>query len=144
MNPRAASIWAVCLISLTSCRPAEVVTRVPVDHAKLKGIVTIYAYATADLGRPPESVDELKPIFEKASIDDPQGAITSSRDNQEFVILWGIDLNGRYAGSETPLAHERLGQDGARLVVTCAQRVSEISDTEFASLPWPEGYDPEH
>ncbi|WP_197525014.1 hypothetical protein [Botrimarina hoheduenensis] len=126
-----------------SCRPNETVTRIPADHARLRGIATIYAYAAADLGRPPRSVDELLPIFEKASITDPDQTLTSTRDGQPFVIVWGVDVAGVYAGSAAPLAYERLGVDGRRLAITCGLRIKEVNESEFAVLSWPYGYQPE-
>lgn len=140
----AVPVWFAALLSLfLACRPAEVVTRIPVDHASLQGLVTIYVYAAAELGRPPQSVDELQSTFEKASIEDPSQMLTSTRDGQPFVIIWGLDVTGRYAGADAPIAYEREGLDGVRLVVTCGLQVLEVSDAEFADLHWPEGYEPE-
>lgn len=137
-------LWVASAVTLLSsaCRPAEVVTRIPIDEARLKGIVTIYAYAAADRGRPPRSVEDLLPIFRQASIDDPDGALTSSRDGQPFVIVWGLDLAGRHAGTSTPLAYEREGRDGTRLLVTCGQQLRELSEEEFAAIDWPDGHVP--
>lgn len=138
------AVAAIAIITIsTSCRPSETVTRLPADYARLRGIVTIYAYATAELERPPRSVDELMPILEKASVSDPERTLTSTRDGRPFVIVWGVDVAGSYAGSTAPLAYERQGLDGRRLVVTCAQQVKEVSAVDFAFLDWPEGYKPE-
>ena len=138
----AAAVIGLALL-LASCRPREAVTQIPADYASLRGIVTVYAYATADLGRPPQSVDELMPVFEKASISDPEKLLSSTRDGSSFIIIWGVDIAGRYAGSEAPLAYERRGVDGERLVVTCGQQVKEVSERGFADLAWPEGYKPD-
>lgn len=138
----ARALVALALFS-TSCGPGDAVTRVPADHARLRGLVTVYAYAAAELGRPPLSVDELLPVFEQASITDPSKYLTSTRDGKPYVILWGVDLAGGYAGSDSPLAYEQIGVDGERLVVTCGQQIKEVSERAFAYLAWPEGYKPE-
>ena len=134
-------ILAVALLSTSSCNPSQVSTRIPEDHARLESIVTVYAYACRDLGRPPESVDDLTPIFKKANVADPQAYLTSTRDGQPYVIVWGIDLESRDLNSAIPLAYEQVGKDGKRLVVTCNQQVQEFSETEFAQIAWPDGHE---
>ena len=142
-SPRFACMAVALALTSLSCRSGENVTGIPKDHARLRGIVTIYAYATAGLGRPPRSVEELLPVFEKASIGDPSKTLTSTRDGELFVIIWDVDVAGAYAGSAAPLAYERKGLDGRRLVVTCGQQVKELDQQEFAALAWPDGYEPQ-
>ena len=58
------------------------------------------------------------------------------------MIIWGVDLAGRYAGSDAPLAYEQQGRDGVRLLITCAEQIQELNDGDFADLVWPDGYQP--
>ena len=143
---RRASLLALATVFiplLLACRPAEVITRIPPDEASLKGLATIYVYAAADLGRPPRSIEELQPIFKKASIEDPTSMLSSTRDGQPYVIIWGLDLAGRYNGTDVPFAYEREGLDGVRLVINCSHQIEEVSEEDFAKLNWPEGHKPE-
>ncbi len=136
------SILAIVILSLSSCAPKTVVTRIPADYARLKATVTAYSYACRELNRPPISVEELWPILESAKVDDPVSYLTSTRDGQPYVIIWGLDLGGRHLGSNAPLAYEELGKEGKRLLVTCNQEVKELSEAEFTEIEWPSGHEP--
>ncbi len=136
-------LFSVAIISLSiACRPNQVVTRIPTDHASLQGLATIYIYAAAELGRPPQSLDDLQPIFAKASIQDPTKMLVSTRDKQPFEIIWDVDVAGRYAGSDVPIAYERTGVEGMRLLITCSMVIKQIDEEEFTNLKWPIGYKP--
>lgn len=130
------------ILSNLSCSPDKVVTLIPEDHARLKAIVTVYAYACRDLRRPPKSVEELMPIFEQARIENPREYLKSTRDGQSYVIIWGLDLQNRYLGSNFPIAYEQVGQDGMRLLVTCNQVVKELSFEALKTIEWPLDYEP--
>ncbi len=136
------ALLVVVLLSASSCGPNEVVTRIPEDHARLKALVTVYAYACRDLKRPPKNVEELMPTLEKAKVYSPREYLTSTRDGQPYAIVWGLDLEGRYLGANSPLAYERVGQDGLRLLVTCDQEVMELSVDEMTQVEWPPGHEP--
>ena len=133
----------VAIASCLSCGQGAVVTTIPEDHAKLKAIVTLYAYACRELGRPPQTISDLEVMFEKASIENPQDFLRSTRDGMPYVIIWGLDLEKEFLGSEKPLAYERAGKDGSRLMVNCDQMVSEITSQAMSTIEWPPGYSPE-
>lgn len=113
----------------------------PDDPSRLRGITTLYSLAARELGRPPKNVDELKAILAPAT-DDPSIALTSTRDQQEFVIVWGLDLTGRQANSDTIVAYERTGVEGKRMVVDCRGEVREVTPDEFKQLKFPKGHTP--
>jgi hypothetical protein len=136
-------ILAAVVLSVVSCGPSEVVTQVPVDHARLQALVTVYAYACRDLQRPPEKFAELLPVCKQAKIEKPRDYFTSTRDGQPYVIIWGLDLEHRYLGAKVPLAYEDVGKEGKRLVVTCNREVQELAAAEIAQSEWPSGYEPE-
>ena len=107
------------------------VTTVPEDHAHLKGIVTVYAYATRDLRRPPQKVDELLPIFEKARIEDPQSFLTSTRDGQPYVMIYGKRPPNVHRDL---VGYEQTGVDGKRYVAFTLGNVEEVDETRFREL----------
>ena len=131
------------LLTLVSCGPETVVTLIPEDHAQLQGIVTAYAYACRELGRPPQNSEELIPVLEKAKVENPQQFFYSTRDKEPYVIIWGLDLEGRFLGSSVPLAYERFGKAGKRLVVSCSQSIQELDAENFSTIDWPLGHKPE-
>lgn len=89
--------------------------------------------ATANLGRPPSNLDELRPFLEEQG--DPDRLVVSPIDGQPYVLLWGIDV--RSAGTDTVLAYERFGAGGRRFVLT-ASTVLPMTDAEFAkAVPRP-------
>lgn len=136
-------LQAAIVLSALSCGPSKVVTNVSPDHARLKAIVTFYAYACRDLQRTPESLDDLLPIMQQAKVSNPSEYFTSTRDGQPYVIVWGLDLQSRYQGARVPIAYERAGTDGKRLLVMGDQTIEEITHAEFERIEWPKGYEPE-
>ena len=107
-------VLAILILSAVSCGPSEPVTTVPVDHARLKALVTAYAYACRDLQHAPEEVEELFAVLEQAKVENPREYLTSTRDGEPYVVIWKLDLARRYHGSNVPIAYERVGHDGIR------------------------------
>jgi hypothetical protein len=112
----------------------------PTNPVTLRGIVRLYGMAQRDLRRPPTSMDELKAQLVQVTTDDPAKHLTSTRDGEEFVVAWGMDLNS--SPKDTVVAYERKGVDGKRMVVTVDGTVSEVSQEEFAKLKFPKDHKP--
>ena len=85
----------------------------------------------ANLNRPPQNIDELKAVLAPVS-NDPSQYFLSSRDGQEFVVVWGLNL--ATAPPDTVVAYERTGADGKRMVVTVNRDILEVTPEEFARL----------
>jgi hypothetical protein len=111
----------------------------PTDTNMLRGIIRVYSIASRDLGRPPKSIDELKAVYAAAD-PDPGRFFRSTRDGQEFVIVWGLNLNN--SPGDMVVAHERTGVDGKRLVVTAGSEIKEVSEEEFDKLRFPKDHKP--
>ena len=105
--------------------------------------MTVYGYACRDLGHPPEKFEELLPVLQKAKVVNPREYFKSTRDGQPYIVIWGLDLTGRYLEAKVPIAYERVGKDGVRLVISCNFHVEEVSSEQFAQLNWPTGFGPE-
>jgi hypothetical protein len=123
------------------CQDGEPTVPPANDTGNLRGIARIYSTAHRNLGRSPQSVEELKQVL-GAAMPDPSSVFRSQRDGEEYVIIWGLDLLGRDFNTSIPLAYERKGVDGKRLVVDCKGEVSEVTDAEFAKLRFPKGHKP--
>jgi hypothetical protein len=111
------------------------------DAGNLRGIVRVYAMAHRNLGRPPQNVEELKKILAPA-MKDPSTVFRSQRDGEDFGIIWGLDIMGRDMNSPIPLAYERKGKDGKRMIVSSKGEVREITEEEFSHLKFPKGQNP--
>jgi hypothetical protein len=135
----------VCVVAalplgwLVGCQ-AEQGPPAPTNPVVLRGIVRLYGMAQSNLGRPPRNMDELKAVLAQVTTDDPSKHLTSTRDGEEFEVVWGI--NSSTSSTDTVVAYEKKGVDGKRMVVTVDGTVSEVSPEEFAKLKFPKEHKP--
>jgi hypothetical protein len=133
--PKKALTAVAVLASLISmgCGRGEVVSPSAGDSSKLRGIARVYAMAARDLGRPPANVEELKSILAPV-MDDPASMFRSSRDGEDFVIVWGRDLAGKDFNTVQILAYERQGAGGTRMILDCRGEVHEVEDEDWEEV----------
>ena len=112
---------------------------VPTHSDLMRGVVSTYSMAQHNLGRPPKSMDELKAIMAPL-VKDPERYFRSERDGEEFVVVWGQNLDT--APDDTVVAYERKGVDGKRMIVNRAGDTREVTAEEFAQLKFPKGHTP--
>jgi hypothetical protein len=106
--PLAIAAMLIC-IGLTGCGQSGRTVPAPTDVTLLRGIIRVYATAANELGRPPQKMDELRAIL--APVDkDTDKYLRSKRDGEEFVVVWGQDLD--HLPGDTIVAYERKGIDG--------------------------------
>jgi hypothetical protein len=91
--------------------------------------------ATTRLGRPPATVEELRPFL--AEVGKPDQLLFSPVDGRPYVILWGVDV--RSTAVSTVLAYEQVGSMGRRYVLT-ATAVVQLTDDELAAAEFPAGH----
>jgi hypothetical protein len=120
-------------LAAVGCRPSEVVSPSAGDESKLRGIARLYVMAARDLGRPPANDEELKTILAPA-MKNPESVFRSSRDREDFVIIWGLDMNGKDLNAPTLLAYEQKGLNGKRLVLLCNGEVAELTEEQFSQF----------
>lgn len=97
----------------------------------LSGVVTTYLAATRDLGRPPKEYSELEAIYAPISAT-PAEYLTSKRDGEKFVVVWGINL--ARSAPDTVIAYEKVGVNGKRMLVTLNGEVREVTDAEISKI----------
>jgi hypothetical protein len=132
---------AACLIaSVLGCAADTDKPPPPKDSNNLRGIIRCYVTATGNLGRPPKNMDELKAVL-AGLVDDPSPYFRSTRDGEEYVVVWGLQLGALPA--DTIIAYERTGVDGKRMVINRDGVAKEVSKEEFAGLKFPKGHKPE-
>jgi hypothetical protein len=129
----------VAALVLVGCGGGEPKPPPPTDDSMLRGITRIYAIATRDLGRPPQNMDQLKAVLAPVT-DDPAKYLRSTRDGEEFVVVWGLNLANSPAN--TVVAYERKGVDGTRLFVTADGEIREATKEEFDKLKFPKDHTP--
>lgn len=129
----------VVALVLAGCGEGEPKPPPPTDDSMLRGITRIYSIATRDLGRPPQDMDQLKAVLAPVT-DDPSKYLRSTRDGEEFVVVWGLDLANSPAN--TVVAYERKGVDGTRMFVTADGEVREANQEEFGKLKFPKDHTP--
>jgi hypothetical protein len=136
------AIWPILTLGIVSATGCDGGTRVnpPPDESYLRGIVRTYVIAARDLGRAPKSIDEIKAVYAPAD-PQPDKYVRSPRDGEEFVVVWGLDLNR--APGDSVVAYERKGADGKRMVVTADSIVKEVTDDELRQMKFPKDYKPE-
>jgi hypothetical protein len=133
------SLLILGVLSAVGCGGGTVANKPP-DESYLRGIVRVYATAARNLGRPPKDIEEIKAIY--APVDpDPSKYVRSPRDGEEFVVVWGLNLDA--ATADTVVAYERKGGDGKRMVVTADSTVKEVTNDELKQMKFPKDYKPE-
>jgi hypothetical protein len=132
---------AACLIaSALGCQSDTDKPPPPKDSNNLRGIIRYYVTATSNLRRPPKNMDELKAVL-AGLVDDPSPYFRSTRDGEEYVVVWGLRLDS--VPADTIIAYERTGVDGKRMVINRDGVAKEVSKEEFAGLKFPKGHTPE-
>jgi hypothetical protein len=84
-------------------------------------------------------MEELKSVL-KPLTKDPDKYVRSTRDGEEFVVVWGVQMD--QLPLDTVVAYERKGVDGKRMVVNLNGEVREVSAEEFLKLKFPKGHKP--
>jgi hypothetical protein len=131
---------AICAILPAGCGQQVVVKTGEVNPSdvNLGTLGRIYTRAQQQLGRPPRSVDELKPYAKEDG--DLEKLLVSPNDSQPYVIVWGANI----LTSPEPymiVVYERTGANGFRHVLTPTGTLM-LSDANFAKATFPPGHKP--
>ena len=139
--PRAA--WGCCLVALTAAGcggPNELES--PTAH-RLKGLATMYLGAAITSGGASDEqalkrylriVDTIQLTTSGIDPNDRNAIFTSLRDNEPFVVRYGIAINNMSGNSAPLLAHEKSGKNGKRLVVYANAKVDLVDDKKLQDL----------
>lgn len=116
------------------------------SEVNLQRIGAAYA-AVAARGRPPrKAADLVRDLQSGPDQSNPSDIFRSPNDNQEYVIVWGVDFRAlamqRGGNLDVVLAYERAGKDGKRWVLKPPALVSLMTEDEFRAAPFPPGHTP--
>lgn len=141
------ALLAGCL--LAGCGPDPLASA---TAARLKGLSGMYlSYAVAKNGGGPASEVVLKKYLK--SVDsiqlqaydiDPKAIdalFLSERDQQPFVVLYGVNISRVSGDSQEPLAYEKTGQNGKHLVAYINTKVDHVSEARLQELLTPKKTD---
>lgn len=99
-------------------------------------------YANQHRGQGPPNkaaLDKFLKANEKSlimqGISNPEGMYVSPRDNEPYVVLWGLRIKTVVKGrSSQPIAYEKTGKDGKRWVAFADGIVNELDESEFEKV----------
>jgi hypothetical protein len=102
----------------------------PSDVVNLDKIQAAYLAALTRNGKAPADAKDAWPFLKEQG--DPEKLLTSPVDGEPYVIFWGIDWRKTPIASMPPpiIAHERVGKDGKRYVLT-VMGVQSMTDEQF-------------
>jgi hypothetical protein len=112
---------------------------------KLKALATLYLdYAVAKRGQGPSSEQVLKnhmrslPDFvlqmNGVGSEGIDAVFVSDRDQEPFVVLYGVTISGLSGTSAPLLAYEKTGKKGKRLVVFANTKVAHVDESQLPGL----------
>ena len=111
---------------------------------RLRGLAAVILDYSVNVGKGPPNADDLKKYMKTAmqgfqlqmnGIDpnDVDAAFVSLRDNQPFVVRWGVGLT--VSKNNTPvLAYEKDGKDGKRLLAYANGKLDVVDEAKFKEL----------
>jgi len=138
------NVMGMCLIAALAagCRRSDPLASPAA--ARLRGLAMIYLNHAAAKGSGPPSETVFRQYshsldgitlqmagVDPKSIDD---TFVSLRDNEPFVVLWGVGIS-QLSGKSAPLiAYEKTGVNGKRLVAYANTKLEHVDEERFQEL----------
>jgi len=139
------TVWplVLALVAVTGCGGSDEVNSP--TAVKLRGLANLYLdCAVPKNGRGPANEQELKKhlrglpdfILESNSVDPAaiDALFVSERDQQPFVVRYGLAITAISATSAPLVAHEKTGKNGRRLVVFANTKVELVDEARLQEL----------
>jgi hypothetical protein len=120
------------------CSRGPVLGKTSVTYERLRLLTTAYMEANQELGRGPANVQDLEPFLKKQG--DPTASLRSEQD-EEFVVLWGVDHRAGQGTGSNVVAYERSARNERRYVGFVSY-VVELSEDQFRALVFPNNHQP--
>jgi hypothetical protein len=128
--------------AVSGCGPDEATVRAT---AQLKGLSNLYLdYAISRNGAGPATEQDFKKhlrgmpdhVLGSNGIDPKalDAAFISARDQEPFVVLYGLRISSISAKSAPVVVHEKTGKDGTLLAGCCNGKVEQVDSTRLKEL----------
>ena len=121
------------LVCLVGCKQ-PVAKELQKSPQNLVAIRKAYLKATARLGAPPRTLDQMSAELKEQG--DPDTLLRSPEDNEKYVIHFGAVAD---ANPAQVIAYEKVGKEGKRYVLF-GHIVWFMTDDELKSKKFPAGY----
>jgi hypothetical protein len=118
----------VLLLGALGCSGATTSANIDPTKDRLSKIARVYLTSETELKRPPQNIDDLKPIADKRGFGDE--IWKSENDGQPFVIVWGVDIK-KPGAVPAILAHEKEGRGGRKWAVDVMLSPHHMTDEEL-------------
>ncbi len=130
------SFVPILFVSCSDAPPVAQQEEVGGEVEQLDAILRAYMEYTTKNDEPPKKAEDISEFFEDGV--DKTKVFQSARDNQPYVIHWGVDLRKQFGERPLVLGYEKIGTDKSRLVLT-AFGVMEMNPAQFQTANFPEG-----
>ena len=140
---RPGCLLLLACLAAVGCGPSGVIPEAnDPTRGNLAKLGQAYIRATINLNHPPENYEQLRPFLQEQG--DPDQILVSPHDGEQFIIVWGVELRRLKAqGDAVPvIAYEQHGKDGRRYVLRGSRDPVILTDSQFRSAVFPEGYTP--
>jgi hypothetical protein len=127
-----AMLAAGSLVILIGCmsKPAAREDETTTDMRHISGV---FEAMQGFHNRPPKSMDEIRNMLADLHKDgrneEPEKVLTSSRDNQPYVIVLGAKMGDD--PKDALVIFEKTGKDGTRYAMTAGRHVLQLTDDQF-------------
>jgi hypothetical protein len=136
----------LALLALSGCGSDELNSP---TAARLRGLANVYLdYIVPRNGNGPAREQDLKKhmrglpdfVLQNSGIDpkDLDATFRSLRDEQPFVVQYGVMIGGISGNSKQVIAHEKTGKYGKLLVVFASGKVDLVTQDRLEKLLKPE------
>ncbi len=141
------AVTAAVVLLATGCSGGSDAMESP-TAARLKGLATMYMdFIVAKGGNTPASEAELKKHMRTVDAiqlnmagiqrDKIDEAFVSLRDNEPFVVVYGVAPGTLGAKDGPVIAYEKTGIDGKKLVVNVSTHLSYVNEQQLQELLQP-------
>lgn len=99
----------------------------------MRHIARVFDSLQSFQNRPPKDMDEIRQwlsdLHKDKQNDEPDKVLTSSRDNQPYVIVLGARMGSE--PMDALIIFEKTGADGTRYAMNAGRQVSQLTEEEF-------------
>lgn len=136
------SLCMLIVACFNGCGKPPEVTRQPVESSMQSLVIGYGQYLARNQGKSPPNEEAFRRFLEKLSDDERKqmgiGAVSevfrSPRDEQPYVIRYGVTIPPPGPGGAAWIAHEKEGKEGKRFVAFATGQIREVDEAGFQEI----------